>query len=429
MPDAADKRRARESDPTRHRWQPSERVPQNMKLYIASLSTPSPAALAVEIVERKGIGHPDTVCDALAENLGMALSRLYLERFGFILHHNVDKGLLWGGAAQPAFGGGEVLEPMDIYLTGRATREFRGVKIPVEDLAIGASRDWLGKNLHALDAHRHVRIHCLIRPSSTELVELFRRSRATGIVLANDTSCGVGYAPLDRLETLVHAVERRLNSPAVKTAHPEIGEDIKVMGVRQENRIALTVACALVGSHVRDLPDYYMKKARIAELARQVGGAAGVAELAVDVNTADGDTADSIYLTVTGTSAEAGDDGQVGRGNRANGLITPYRPMSLEAVAGKNPVSHVGKLYNVVAGRIAAAAVAQVAGVEEAHCCLVSQIGRPVHEPQVVDLRVRAAAAADVQDFRPCLTEIVQSHLSGIATLWRDLVHGDERFY
>ena len=401
----------------------------DMKLQVSSLSTPAPAALPVEIVERKGTGHPDTICDALAENLGVALSRYYLERFGYILHHNVDKGLLWGGVARPAFGGGEVLEPMEIYLTGRATREFRGVKIPVEDLAIEASREWLGKNLHALDAQRHVRIHCLVRPSSTELVDLFRRSHETGIALANDTSYGVGYAPLDGLETLVHAVERRLNSPAVKVAYPEIGEDIKVMGVRQENRIALTIACAMVGSYVQDLPDYDAKKARVAKLAREAAGAAGGAGLAVDVNVADGGTADSIYLTVTGTSAEAGDDGQVGRGNRANGLITPYRPMSLEAVAGKNPVSHVGKLYNVVAGRIAATAVAQLAEVEEVHCCLVSQIGRPVHAPQVVDLRVRAASPAVVQDVRPRLTEIVQSHLSGIGTLWRSLVHGDERFY
>jgi S-adenosylmethionine synthetase len=400
-----------------------------MKVHITLLSTPAPAELPVEIVERKGIGHPDTVCDALAENLGVVLSRYYLERFGFILHHNVDKGLLWGGVARPAFGGGEVLEPMEIYLTGRATREFRGVKIPVEDLAIEASREWLSKNLHALDAHRHVRIHCLVRPSSTELVELFRRSRETGIVLANDTSCGVGYAPLDGLETLVHAVERRLNSSAVKATRPEIGEDIKVMGVRQEDRIALTISCALVGAHVRDLSDYYVKKAGVAALARQVGSAAGIAELAVDVNAADGDTADSIYLTVTGTSAEAGDDGQVGRGNRSNGLITPYRPMNMEAIAGKNPVSHVGKLYNVVAGRIAAAAVAQLAEAEEVYCYLVSQIGRPIHEPQAVDLRVRVAPAADVQDLRPRLTEIVQDHLSGIGTLWHSLVHGDERFY
>jgi len=90
-------------------------------------------------------------------------------------------------------------------------------------------------------------------------------------------------------------------------------------------------------------------------------------------HTADGDTPESIYLTVTGTSAEAGDDGEVGRGNRANGLITPYRPMSLEATAGKNPVTHVGKIYNVLAQRIAAGIVRETAGVEEAYCSLLSR--------------------------------------------------------
>ena len=48
----------------------------------------------VEIVEHKGIGHPDTMCDALAEAFGVALARDYRERFGRVLHFNVDKALL-----------------------------------------------------------------------------------------------------------------------------------------------------------------------------------------------------------------------------------------------------------------------------------------------------------------------------------------------
>ncbi len=88
--------------------------------------------------------------------------------------------------------------------------------------------------------------------------------------------------------------------------------------------------------------------------------------------------AGDVFLTVTGTSAEAGDDGEVGRGNRTCGLITPYRSITLEAAAGKNPVSHVGKLYNLVASRIAAAITAEIPDVPDAACVLVSQIGRPV---------------------------------------------------
>jgi S-adenosylmethionine synthetase len=161
-----------------------------------------------------------------------------------------------------------------------------------------------------------------------------------------------------------------LNAPDTKAAHPWMGEDVKVMGARHGSRAQLTVACALVGKHVANLDDYVDKKRMIHALAIEAGRTATDLPLHVAINAADRDSADSIYLTVTGLSAEAGDDGQVGRGNRVNGLITPYRPMSLEAAAGKNPVTHVGKLYSVMAHRIAAAVVAAVPGVHEASCYL-----------------------------------------------------------
>jgi S-adenosylmethionine synthetase len=389
---------------------------------ISLLEGPSTASLPLEIVERKGLGHPDTICDALAENLSRELSRFYLERCGAILHHNVDKALLCGGAAHPAFGGGEVVAPIDIYLAGRATAEFEGVTIPVEELAIEASRRWLRANLRHLDPERHVHIHPRIRPTSPDLAALFLRRRAAGAPLANDTSIGVGYAPLDELETAVLAVERRLNSSEVKAAHPEIGEDIKVMGTRSGRDLSLTVACALVGRHVASLEDYRAKKARVRELA---AAAAGV-HAAVEVNTADGDTAGSVYLTATGLSAESGDDGQVGRGNRVNGLIAPYRPMSLEAAAGKNPVTHVGKLYNLLANRVAHALVAEVAGVREVYCYLVSRIGHPITEPQVMDLKLRVDDPESLPALAPRVADIARAELDGVTTLWRELIEGQQ---
>jgi S-adenosylmethionine synthetase len=107
-----------------------------MELHVGRLPAPAGEALEVEIVERKGRGHPDTICDALTEELSRALCRAYTERFGTILHYNVDKALLWGGAARPAFGGGEVIAPIELYLAGRATAEFRGVEVPVTQLAV-----------------------------------------------------------------------------------------------------------------------------------------------------------------------------------------------------------------------------------------------------------------------------------------------------
>jgi len=392
---------------------------------ISLLEAPSPASQPLEIVERKGLGHPDTICDALAENLSRALSRVYLERCGAILHHNVDKALLCGGAARPAFGGGELTEPIDIYLAGRATAEFGGVTIPVDEIAVEESRRWLRENLRHLDPQRHVRIHPRIRPASPDLAALFLRRREAGAPLANDTSLGVGFAPLDALERAVLAVERALNAPAAKAAHPEIGEDIKVMGMRRGGDLSLTVACALVGRHVASLDDYRAKKARIRDIA--VAAAGGGAEVAV--NTADGDAADSVYLTVTGLSAEAGDDGQVGRGNRVNGLITPYRPMSLEAAAGKNPVTHVGKLYNLLANRIARALVDEVPGVREAYCYLVSRIGRPITEPRIMDLKLRLEDAAALAALEPRVAEVARGQVAGLTTLWRELLEGPQQVW
>ena len=225
------------------------------------------AAAAVEIVERKGTGHPDSICDALAETASLALCRLYRERFGVILHHNVDKALLLGGRAEPDFGGGRVIRPIEIFLAGRATRHFEGVALPVEDSVEEACRAWLRDHLTALDADRHIKLHIRLRPASEELVSLFPSRLGTDPILANDTSCGVGFAPLTPLERAVYAVERGLNGRTMKAAHPEIGEDIKVMGVRTDRDARFTVALAFVGAHLGNARDYLLKKSSICELS------------------------------------------------------------------------------------------------------------------------------------------------------------------
>ncbi|WP_455367038.1 methionine adenosyltransferase [Kaarinaea lacus] len=400
-----------------------------LEINIAYVDKLSPAAGAVEIVERKGLGHPDTICDALAEQLSLALCRYYRDHFGLILHHNVDKALLWGGASQTAFNGGKVLAPMEIFLAGRATRDVNGAKVPVEEILIETSRQWLSSHIHALDIDQHVKLHTMIRPGSSDLVDLYLRQKSTGIALANDTSCGVGYAPLDDLEQIVYAVEQQLNSTSVKSENPEIGEDIKVMGVRRDNTIALTVACAFVDRHINSVDDYFDKKEHLKSLITPVARRYTDKILSIDVNTADRREKESLYLTVTGTSAEAGDDGEVGRGNRVNGLITPYRPMNMEAAAGKNPVTHVGKLYNIVAQNIAADIVQQIAEVTQGQCYLVSRIGYPVNEPQVVDLHLELAEGAQVEAIEPSLREIVQQHLRKIVTIQDQLVAGAIKVY
>ena len=398
-------------------------------IIITALSAPSPASQPLEIVERKGLGHPDTVCDALAEALSRSLCRYYLDEFGFILHHNVDKALLWGGSSQAAFGGGRVTAPMEIFLAGRAACEYRGKRVPIEELVEESCRNWLKSSFHTLDPDRHVKIHSLIRPGSAELVDLYLRQQKTGAALANDTSCGVGYAPLNDLERVVLEVERDLNSNATRKSHPAIGEDIKVMGVRDRDAIRLTVACAFIDRFLAGVDEYVAGKARVAELVLQSASRITQTKVTVEVNAADDIASGSLYLTVTGTSAESGDDGEVGRGNRANGLITPYRPMNMEAAAGKNPVTHVGKLYNLAAQRIAHALVDNLAEVEEAYCYLVSTIGRPVVEPQVVDLQVRLAPGATLAAMQAPIREIFNDQLSQMMVIRQELVDGLIKVY
>ncbi|HEX9895893.1 MAG TPA: methionine adenosyltransferase [Gemmatimonadales bacterium] len=384
------------------------------------MRTPLTGDLEIEVVERKGLGHPDTISDALAERFSVAFTRYCADRFDRILHHNVDKVLLVGGSARPAFGGGEVLAPMEAFLAGRATSQYRGEGIPVAELAVNGSRAWLKEHFRALDPIRHVTVHCLTRPGSASLASLAQDDSAAP--LANDTSVGVGFAPETPLERAVRAVERRLNAPETKLLHPEIGEDVKVLGVRRRHRLQLTVACALIDRELANPADYRHACERVAAISLETALEVSGMEVEVRVNTADVPEKGQFYLTVTGTSAEAGDDGQAGRGNRANGLITPYRPMSLEAAPGKNPLNHVGKLYQVAGERIARDVVARLPDIAAAECWLVSRIGDPVDRPQLVDLHVMSPKGMVPADFIDPVEDIVAGELARIPTLWREVV-------
>lgn len=386
-----------------------------MQLLIEPTTTPGPAAARVEIVERKGRGHPDTLCDRAAEALSAALCHAYMERVGRVLHHNVDKAVLCGGSATVGFGGGAVTRPMRMIHVGRATAAVGEAVFDLAALADAATRGVFAASLRHLDAARHLEIETLLRPTSSALAELFAGGEA--VPAANDTSIGCGFAPLTPTEQLVLAVERALTGPATLAAHPFLGEDVKVLAVRVDAAIELTVAAAFVAAHVPSLRRYEEGRAAIADLARRCAADLGLAPARVVVNAADRPAAGQLYLTVTGTSAEAGDDGQVGRGNRANGLITPGRPMSLEAMAGKNPISHVGKLYNAWANRLTAELVTRP-DVDAATCLLASRIGAPITEPQVVWLGVSGAGARDSDGLR----RHVHASLQAMPSMWRELL-------
>ncbi|MGB9836351.1 MAG: methionine adenosyltransferase [Candidatus Saccharicenans sp.] len=362
--------------------------------------------MPVEIVERKGKGHPDSLCDGAAEELSVILSEAYRHKRGRILHHNVDKAVLVGGSSVAEFGGGRVTEPVKVYIVGRATEKHNGKELFDRSELEKKIKDWLKSQVRNF-RDEHLEVSLLLRPGSTDLVEIF--SDDNQAPRANDTSLAVGYAPLSELERLVKETESFLNSPEGKQKFPALGEDIKVMGVRKGQEITLTVAAAFVAKDVPGREQYEAMKAEITRYLLEEF-APRYTRRRVNVVLNHADTDNSAYLTVTGTSAEAGDDGQVGRGNRANGLITPYRPMSLEAVAGKNPVSHVGKIYSIMSQLIADRIVEKFPEVKQTYVYMVSSINEPITEPQALNVELWGIDASKVrQEINKIADEVLSS--------------------
>jgi S-adenosylmethionine synthetase len=377
----------------------------------------------VEIVERKGIGHPDSICDGIAESVSRALSELYLDRVGTVLHYNTDETQLVAGESAPEFGGGEVVEPIYVLITGRATKHYDGQRLPVDPVAIKAARTYLRENVPELDVDSHVIIDVKLGEGSGDLQEVFGEEGAT-VPMANDTSFGVGHAPLTETERIVLNAERELNSTFVAD-NPALGPDVKIMGKREGDQIDITIAAAIVDTYVDDIGEYDEVVTRIREFVEGLAATYTEREVTVMVNTADDYDSDSVYLTTTGISAEQGDDGSVGRGNRANGLITPNRSMSMEATSGKNPVNHIGKIYNLLSTEIAESVVDEVEGIRDLRVRLLSQIGRPIDRPHVADTHVVTAPGVELVDIEDDVAAIIDEELANVTQITERVIDGD----
>ncbi|VVB52042.1 S-adenosylmethionine synthase [uncultured archaeon] len=376
----------------------------------------------VEVVERKGLGHPDYICDSIMNEVSIRLCKEYMERFGAIMHHNIDKGMLVAGEVKTKFGGGVILKPMRIIFGDRATFEVENEVIDVNTIAIGAVKEWIKKNLRFVNSDSiHYQVE--LARGSAELTDIFKRKDA--ILGANDTSAAVGYAPMTPTEIMVLQTEQYLNSPDFKKRFPESGEDIKVMGLREKNKLSLTIADPLIDMFIESEGGYFRKKEELAEEIRTYVIGKTEFEPSISLNTLDreGRGMGGIYLTVTGTSAEDADSGQVGRGNRVNGIIPLNRPVSSEAAAGKNPVSHVGKIYNVLSHRIANEIYVNVPDIKEVYVWLLSQIGEPIDQPRIAAAQV-IMERGTVESVEKEINEVIDRELSNIQEFCMELAYG-----
>ena len=376
----------------------------------------------VEIVERKGVGHPDSICDGVAESVSRALAQEYLDRYGTVLHYNTDETQLVAGTAAPAFGGGEVLDPIYLLVVGRATKTYDGQRFPAESIALEAARDYLDSTFPDLDVGTDVIVDVKLGEGSGDLQEVFGEDGA--VPMANDTSYGVGHAPLTETERIVLNTERKLNGP-YSDDNPAVGQDVKVMGKREGDHIDVTVAVAVIDDYVDNMSEYRETIEGVREYVSDLAGEYTDRSVDVHVNTADNYNEGAIYLTTTGTSAEQGDDGSVGRGNRANGLITPNRPMSMEATSGKNPVNHIGKIYNLLSTKIAQSVADRVAGIQEVQIRLLSQIGQPIDKPHVADAQLVTEDGVSVADVESEVQAAIDDEIANITDVTNAVIEGD----
>lgn len=394
-----------------------------MTLVLEALTAVPVARRRVELVERKGLGHPDTICDHLVEAVSVALGAMYQEQAGAILHYNVDKALLIAGQCTKGFGGGAVSRPMELVLGDRATVALDGRPLPVEATARAAIDAWVAANLPHVAPGRDLVTRVALAPGSEELRRIFA-DRAGGIA-SNDTCGASGYAPLSPAEELVLAVEGFLNGPAFKARFPDTGQDVKVLALRADEGLAVTVAMPLLCAAIPSERAYFRRKEEaLAAVVERFRGAPFDIEWRLNSLDRPGRSTEGVYLSLTGTSAEDADSGQVGRGNRVNGLIAFSRPTGGEAAPGKNPVAHTGKIYSVLSHRLARLIHARCPDLAEVYVHLAARIGEPVDRPWT-GVQVVLGGGLTLADVEAEIREVVAAELARMEALRAELVRGE----
>lgn len=291
-----------------------------------------------EVIERKGPGHPDTICDDLAEVLGTILKGAYKEQYGKIMHYNVDKVLASCGKVD--YNKRKMVKPVKIVFSGNATKVKNLNKILKQVVKIVLHRE--------IQRGLKYKIYNHISECSPDLSDNFKHKKC------NDTSFSVGH-PITREEKKVLLMAQVLENLSKITN--QIGTDYKIMSIKGKLTIAVALRC-------KDEKEYELTK----DFLKKTLGKSG---LKIEINTAD--TKESRFNTITGTSLEQGDAGMTGRGNRYNGLITPMKPMTMEAYCGKNDITHIGRIYQKQAH--------EIAQKEQKNILLVNKIGKDVNKP------------------------------------------------
>lgn len=389
---------------------PSKRPPEVM--VTALPATGVGTRQRIEIVERKGLGHPDTISDAIAERFSDLYSGFSLAEFGDVAHHWVDKTMAIGGETDLRFGASRMVRPIRLLVVGKGTRTVGDVTIPVEEIARQAAADVFSQATPLLDTQTELVVEVALndaigagrsaswyRPADSHQVNREARPRSNDTVMCN------AYAPLSRLESLVLLIEMVLNSGEVRSHLPALGSDIKVLARRVDSAVDL-VGC--VPSVARLVPSRAEYDSCLAVLYELITDLCRIATPEFDVrlalNTRDAET---VYLTHTGTALDTGDVGVVGRGNKLNGVIPLCREAGIEAPCGKNPTYHGGRIYSIVAQSIADR-IWQRLSLEN-YVNIVAANGDPIHLPSFLAVKTLGAADEATEEIRAIVSEVLQA--------------------
>ncbi|MDP3992572.1 MAG: methionine adenosyltransferase [Nanoarchaeota archaeon] len=350
-----------------------------------------------EIVELKGSGHPDTLSDRLAEELSVAYSNYTLNKFGVILHHNFDKLGILGGSSYVKFGEGRLTSPLRVLINGRVSTKFGSKKIPYLKIIDKVVRRYFLEKFPMINPKKDIKIHHNISTSSspgkTDIEAKMEGTRKYWFeprgkydlkelifLGSNDTSIGVGFAPLTNFEKSILDLEDSFNKKAFRKNKPWLGTDIKIMASKINKKIDITICIPQIANHVKTEEEYKqnltkMRNYIVSFLVKIFPNHS----IKIFINTRDDFDTGELYLTAIGSSIEGGDEGLVGRGNRINGLISQTKPYTMEGAAGKNPVYHVGKIYNIIAEEIAKS-ISKISN-SYVEVYLISQSGRLLTDP------------------------------------------------
>ena len=392
-----------------------------------------------EFVERKGIGHPDTLSDALAEFLSVNYSNYTLKKFGAVLHHNFDKVGLLGGASFVKFGEGYLTKPIRVLLNGRASTKFSDNNIPVKRLLIKWTKEFFLSKFPTIDPEANLEFHYNLSnqssPGKTDENGSEKGTRKYWFeprslddlqelkhLLSNDTSLGIGYFPYSKLENLVLDIEQKFNSQEFQKQNLWIGSDIKIMGFRYSDDYDITLCIPQIGKHVKNITEYKNNLSFGKQVIKNVAKTLGVKKINIHVNTRDNYQNSELYLTAIGSSIESGDEGLVGRGNRINGVISPMRRMSMEGACGKNPVYHIGKIYYVAAQEISKKINKKFGIANEV--ALISQSGRDLLDPWITFVTV----PINFEDGN-AVKKFVENELRNIPEITKKLLRSEVRLF